>query len=103
MSEQKAARTIVANVVSDRSDKTIAVAIDRQLRHPVYGKYITRSTKLQVHDEANEARVGDLVKITSCRRFSKTKAWQLVEVVKRTTDTLDTPAVAPLEPEGITE
>lgn len=95
MSEQKTPRTIIAHVISDRGDKTIGVSIDRQLRHAVYAKYITRSTKLQVHDEANAARIGDVVRIASCRRFSKNKAWQLIEVLQRASDITPTPTSQP--------
>lgn len=82
-SEQKAERAIISNIVKKSSDKTVIVMIERQLRHPVYGKYITRSTKLHVHDEANEGQVGDLVKIVPGPRKSKTKAWRLVEILQR--------------------
>ena len=80
--EQKKERVIISNIVKKSSDKTVVVMIDRQLRHPFYGKYITRSGKLHVHDEANEGQVGDLVKIAACPRRSKTKAWRLVEILQ---------------------
>ena len=82
--EGKKARAIVSTIVKKSSDKTVIVMIERQLRHPIYGKYITRSGKLHVHDEANEGQVGDVVKIVACPRKSKTKAWRLVEILKRT-------------------
>ena len=89
--EQKKERYIVSNVVKKSSDKTVVVMIERQLRHPFYGKYITRSGKLHVHDENNEGQVGDLIKIIACPRKSKTKAWRLVEVLQRAaTKTPDT-------------
>ena len=75
-------RTLVSSIIRKSSDKTVIVEIERQLRHPVYGKYITRSSRLHVHDEANQGQVGDVVKIVSCPRKSKTKAWRLVEVLK---------------------
>ncbi|MXX98329.1 MAG: 30S ribosomal protein S17 [Gammaproteobacteria bacterium] len=81
--EQKKERVIVSNINKKSSDKTVVVMIERQLRHPFYGKYITRSSKLHVHDEANEGQVGDLVKIAACPRHSKTKAWRLVEILQR--------------------
>ena len=82
-SEQQKEHFITCNIVKKSSDKTVIVIIERQLRHPTYGKYITRSSKLHVHDEANEGQVGDLVKIIACPRKSKTKAWRLVEVLQR--------------------
>ena len=81
--KSKKERSIVANIIKKSSDKTVIVMIERQLRHPVYGKYITRSSKLHVHDEANQGQVGDLVKIVACPRKSKTKAWRLAEVLQR--------------------
>jgi small subunit ribosomal protein S17 len=70
-------------VVSDAMDKTIVVRIATQIRHPLYGKIVRRSTKLTAHDEENTAHVGDLVRITETRPLSKTKRWRLVEVVER--------------------
>ncbi len=84
MSEkQKVQRTVVGRVVSDKMDKTVTVLVERQVRHPLYGKYIRRSTKLHVHDEDNTCRQGDVVRIRECRPIAKTKAWTLVEVVER--------------------
>jgi small subunit ribosomal protein S17 len=83
MSEQKLLRTQVGRVVSDRMDKTATVLIERRVRHPVYGKYIKRSTKLHVHDENNESGVGDMVEIAECRPISKTKTWRLVRVIEQ--------------------
>ena len=74
-------RSVIGKVVSDRMDKTAAVVVTRQLRHPLYGKYIRRSTKVLVHDMDNRASVGDQVCIRECRRKSKNKAWELVEVL----------------------
>ncbi|RLA03498.1 MAG: 30S ribosomal protein S17 [Gammaproteobacteria bacterium] len=76
-------RTIQGKVVSDKMDKTITVLVERQVKHPLYGKFMRRSTKLHAHDESNECREGDTVNITSCRPMSKTKTWSLVEVVVR--------------------
>ena len=70
-------------VVSDRMDKTIVVRIDRRVRHPLYGKTVRRSSKLNVHDEANDAHVGDTVRVMETRPMSKTKRWRVVEVVER--------------------
>jgi small subunit ribosomal protein S17 len=76
-------RTLTGTVVSNKMDKTIAVLVERMVKHPQYGKYVRRSTKLLAHDEANECREGDLVAITESRPYSKRKAWRLVEIVKR--------------------
>jgi small subunit ribosomal protein S17 len=73
----------VGVVVSDAMDKTVVVRIDRQVRHPLYGKTVRRSSKLTAHDEANDAHVGDTVRVTETRPLSKTKRWRLVEVVER--------------------
>ena len=70
-------------VVSDKGDKTISVAIPFTIRHPMYGKYINRRTKLLAHDERNEARSGDTVEIMECRPYSKTKRWRLVRIVDK--------------------
>jgi small subunit ribosomal protein S17 len=81
--ETKVQRSVVGRVVSDKMDKTATVLIERLVRHPVYGKYIRRSTKLHVHDEDNSCRAGDTVRISETRPLSKTKSWTLVEVVER--------------------
>ena len=73
----------VGVVVSDGMDKTVVVRIDRQVRHPLYGKTVRRSSKLAAHDEQNDAHVGDMVRITETRPFSKTKRWRVVEIVER--------------------
>ena len=64
-------------------DKSITVAVDRQIKHPIYGKYITKTTKYMAHDEENEAKVGDQVQIMSTRPLSKRKTWRLVEIIER--------------------
>ena len=79
----KAARTLTGRVVSNKMDKTIAVSIERLVKHPTYGKYIRRTTKLLAHDEQNEARAGDTVTISPCRPLSRRKSWRLVAVVER--------------------
>ena len=85
MSETSAAvRVVTGRVISNRMDKTATVLIERKVKHPVYGKYIRRSTKLHVHDENNACREGDLVTIQECRPYSRTKSWKLVEIVGRT-------------------
>jgi small subunit ribosomal protein S17 len=73
----------VGVVVSDAQDKTIVVQIDRRTTHPLYGKTINRSRKLYVHDESNEAGVGDTVRVIETRPLSKTKRWRLAEIVQR--------------------
>jgi small subunit ribosomal protein S17 len=70
-------------VVSDGMDKTVVVRIDRAFRHPLYGKTVRRSKKLAAHDEANEAHVGDRVRVVETRPLSKSKRWRLVEIVER--------------------
>ncbi len=81
--EQKTQKTLVGRVLSNKMDKTITVLIERRVKHPLYGKYITRSTKLHAHDENNECGEGDLVAIAQTRPLSKTKAWRLVEVLEK--------------------
>lgn len=83
MSEEKKLRTVSGKVLSNKMDKTVTVLIERKVKHPLYGKYIKRSTKLHVHDENNECEIGDTVTITECRPLSKTKSWALVEVVSK--------------------
>jgi small subunit ribosomal protein S17 len=83
MSEQNI-RTLQGKVVSDKMDKSIVVAIERQVKHPIYGKFIKRTTKLQVHDETNQCKAGDVVTIRECRPLSKNKSWTLVAVVEKT-------------------
>jgi small subunit ribosomal protein S17 len=79
----KAVRTLTGQVVSNKMDKTIAVAIERVVRHPTYGKFVRRTTKLLAHDEKNEAREGDTVSITPCRPLSRHKSWRLLAIVER--------------------
>ncbi len=83
MSEENKIRTVSGKVLSNKMDKTITVLIERKVKHPLYGKYIKRSTKLHAHDENNECGIGDTVTITECRPMSKTKSWQLVEVISK--------------------
>lgn len=70
-------------VVSNRMDKSITVAVDRKVKHAIYGKYITKTTKYMAHDEENEANEGDLVQIMSTRPLSKRKSWRLVDIIER--------------------
>jgi small subunit ribosomal protein S17 len=78
MTEQNVVRTVTGKVVSDKMDKTITVLVERRVKHPVYGKYMTRSTKLHAHDESNECNAGDVVTIQETRPISKSKTWKLV-------------------------
>ena len=80
MSEQKLVRTVTGKVVSDKMDKTITVLVERRVKHPVYGKYMIRSSKLHAHDEGNVCNEGDVVTIEECRPLSKSKTWNLVRV-----------------------
>ncbi len=73
----------VGVVISDKMDKTITVAIERKMKHPIYGKFVKTTKKFKAHDEKNEGKVGDTVKIMETRPLSKTKRWRLVEVVEK--------------------
>jgi small subunit ribosomal protein S17 len=88
MSEEnkKEPRTIVGRVVSDKMDKTVSVAVERLIKHPMYGKYIRRTTKVLAHDASNECKPGDRVAISECKPISKNKAWAVVNVVERAAD-----------------
>jgi small subunit ribosomal protein S17 len=88
--EKKIKRTLVGRVVSNKMDKTVSVAIERLIKHPVYGKYIRRTGKVLAHDAANECREGDRVEIAECRPISKNKSWSVVNVVERAPDTTNT-------------
>ncbi|MGD8408152.1 MAG: 30S ribosomal protein S17 [Thiohalophilus sp.] len=84
MSEQSSVkRTVTGRVVSNKMDKTITVLVERRVKHPMYGKFIKRSSKLHAHDANNECNEGDLVTITSCRPISKSKTWVLDSIVER--------------------
>ena len=80
---EKAARTVTGTVVSSKMDKTISVEVEPLIKHPTYGKYVRRTTKLLAHDEKNECREGDTVAISECRPLSRHKAWRLVRVLER--------------------
>ena len=79
----KGKRTVTGRLVSDKADKTVSVKVERLIKHPIYGKFIRRTTKILAHDENNECNSGDLVTISECRPVSKNKAWQVVSVDKR--------------------
>ena len=86
MTEQVAAknkRTLTGKVVSNKPNKTVTVLVERKVKHPVYGKFVRRSTKYHVHDENNECNMGDTIVIEECRPISKTKTWRLVNVVEK--------------------
>ena len=82
MTEQSS-RTVQGRVVSNKMDKTITIAVERKVKHPIYGKFIKRTTKLHAHDETNQCNEGDVVTIRECRPLSKSKNWTLVEIVTK--------------------
>ena len=83
---KKVRRTIIGRVVSDKMDKTVSVAIERLIKHPMYGKYIRRTTKVLAHDASNECKPGDRVTISECKPVSKNKSWAVVDVIERAAD-----------------
>ena len=80
---EKTKRTVVGRVVSNKMDKTVSVAVERRIKHPVYGKYVRRTTKILAHDAGNECKEGDRVAISECRPISKHKSWTVVDIVER--------------------
>lgn len=76
-------RPLVGRVTSDRMDKTVTVLVERRVKHPLYKKYIRRSTRIHAHDETNACKVGDAVSIVQCRPLSRTKAWRVREILAR--------------------
>ncbi|MBL6894936.1 MAG: 30S ribosomal protein S17 [Porticoccaceae bacterium] len=78
-------RTLSGRIVSDKMDKTITVLVERRVKHPVYGKILTKSSKIKAHDDSNDASMGDLVTIAECRPVSKDKAWKLINIDERAT------------------
>ena len=86
MSEvEKRARTVTGRVVSNKMEKSITVLIERRVKHPVYGKYVTKSSKVHAHDEANACQEGDVVTVKEVRPISKTKTWSLVSIDEKAT------------------
>jgi len=83
MSAEKRTRTVTGKVVSNKMDKSITVLVERKEKHPIYGKFVKRSTKLHAHDEKNECQTGDVVTIAETRPYSKTKTWALVRIEER--------------------
>ncbi|MGD8207151.1 MAG: 30S ribosomal protein S17 [Thiohalocapsa sp.] len=82
-SEQVANRTATGRVISSAMEKSITLLVERRVKHPLYGKFMRRSTKLHAHDENNECNVGDWVRVEQCRPLSKTKCWRLVEIIEK--------------------
>ena len=80
---QTSTRTLSGKIVSDKMDKSITVQVERRVKHPVYGKIMTKSSKIKAHDEKNDARLGDVVTIAECAPISKYKAWKLVNIDER--------------------
>jgi small subunit ribosomal protein S17 len=83
MVERNLRKTRIGVVASNKMDKTITVAVERKVKHPIYGKFVKKTTKFHAHDDKNECQVGDVVRIMETRPLSKTKRWRLVEVVER--------------------
>jgi small subunit ribosomal protein S17 len=85
VSEAKVLRIQTGSVVSDKMNKSATVLIERKVKHPIYGKFVKKSTKIHIHDENNECGIGDTVQISECRPISRTKSWTLVKVVNKAT------------------
>ncbi|PHX74686.1 MAG: 30S ribosomal protein S17 [Chitinophagaceae bacterium] len=83
MVDRQIRKTKTGVVSSDKMDKTVTVAVERKVKHPIYGKFVKKTTKFHAHDEKNEARPGDVVKIMETRPLSKTKRWRLVEIIEK--------------------
>ena len=83
MSEAKNKRQLTGRVVSDKMQKTVTVLVERRVKHPLYGKFITRSSRFHAHDEARECKEGDLVLIEECRPIAKTKTWRVIQLVEK--------------------
>lgn len=83
MVERSRKKIMVGNVISNRMDKTVTVVVERRFRHPFYGKYITRRSKVMAHDEKNECGIGDTVRVSEVRPLSRHKRWRLIEIVEK--------------------
>ncbi len=81
--QQDSSRILTGLVVSNKMDKTVTIRVERKVQHPLYGKFIRRSTKVHVHDEDNQCQIGDMVTVEQCRPISKSKTWRLVKVLER--------------------
>ena len=87
MSEQTSSnRTLQGRVVSDKMDKTVSVLVERRVKHPIYGKFVRRSTKIHAHDDTNECGIGDVVVVEQCRPLSKSKTWRLVKGIEKASE-----------------
>ncbi len=82
--QQETNRTLTGRVISNKMDKTITVLVERRVKHPMYGKFIKRSTKVHAHDSDNQCQIGDTVTVEQCRPLSKSKTWRLLRIVERT-------------------
>jgi small subunit ribosomal protein S17 len=83
MSEATNKRQLTGRVVSDKMQKTVTVLVERRVKHPLYGKFITRSSRFHAHDEARECKEGDLVLIEECRPIARTKSWRVIQLVQK--------------------
>jgi small subunit ribosomal protein S17 len=83
MSDRNLRKTRIGVVTSNRMEKTVTVSVERRVKHPIYGKFVKKTTKFHAHDEKNECTIGDTVRIMETRPLSKTKRWRLVEVVEK--------------------
>ncbi|MEX6687912.1 30S ribosomal protein S17 [Danxiaibacter flavus] len=83
MAERNLRKTRIGVVSSNKMEKTITVAVERKVKHPIYGKFVKKTTKFHAHDEKNECTIGDVVRIMETRPLSKTKRWRLVEIVEK--------------------
>lgn len=83
MATEQSTRTVQGRVLSNKMDKTITIAVERKVKHPIYGKFIKRTTKLHAHDETNQCNEGDVVTVRECRPLSKSKNWMLVDIVTK--------------------
>jgi len=81
--ERNLRKVRIGRVVSDKMDKSITIAVDRKVKHPLYGKFVQKTTKLMAHDEKNECGIGDTVKVMETRPLSKNKRWRLVEIIEK--------------------
>ncbi|MCU0444388.1 MAG: 30S ribosomal protein S17 [Microscillaceae bacterium] len=81
--ERKSRKERIGKVYSNKMNKTITVLVERKFKHPIYGKFITKTTKFMAHDEAEDCNIGDIVKIMECRPLSKNKRWRLVQIIER--------------------
>lgn len=82
--QQESNRTLTGRVISNKMNKTITVLVERKVKHPIYGKFIKRSTKVHAHDSENQCQVGDTVTVEQCRPLSKSKTWRLLRILERT-------------------